>query len=82
MPIYEYECAMCGGVTEFLEGMTQEKAARKCGACGSEDLTKTLSTGISSRMGKIMCSQGGRTCCGREERCNTAPCAQGEACHK
>jgi len=82
MPIYEYECAVCGGMTEFLEGMTQEKAVRMCGSCGSEDLTRTLSKGITSRMGKLMGSQGGRTCCGREERCNTAPCSQGAACHK
>ncbi len=82
MPIYEYECAKCGGVSEFFEGMTQEQSVRKCNACGSEDLRRILSRGVQSRMGRLMGSQGGKPCCGREERCNTAPCAQGAACHK
>jgi putative FmdB family regulatory protein len=83
MPIYEYECAVCGGISELLEGMTVEQTARKCRVCGSEDLKRILSKGVTSRMSQIMGSRGGRTCCGREERCDTAPlCAQGTACHK
>jgi putative FmdB family regulatory protein len=65
MPIYEYECAMCGRVSEFLEGMTQEKSVRKCSSCGSEDLTRIMSKGVQSRTGQLMGSQGGKTCCGR-----------------
>jgi len=82
MPMYEYRCTVCGAVSEFLEGITQDKAIRQCSRCGSDELTRILSSGISSRMGKIMGSQGGKTCCGRDERCSTAPCAQGAACHK
>jgi len=82
MPIYEYECSVCGEITEFLEGMTAGKTVRKCSSCGSEALARILSKSISSRTGKIMGSQGGKTCCGREDRCNTSPCAQGAACHK
>jgi putative FmdB family regulatory protein len=82
MPIYEYECTMCGGISEFLEGMTEEQSVRECGSCGSEDLKKTLSKCVQSRTGYVMGSQGGKTCCGREERCDTVPCAQGETCHK
>jgi putative FmdB family regulatory protein len=82
MPLYEYKCAACSEITEFLEGVMQEKAIRQCSSCGSVDLTRILSKGVSSRMGQIIGSQGGKTCCGREERCNTSPCAQGAACHK
>ena len=82
MPIYEYECGVCGGISEFFEGMTQENPDHKCKFCESENLKKILSKGVSSRIGGIMGSQGGKTCCGREERCDTAPCAQGAACHR
>ncbi len=82
MPIYEYECTACGGISELLEGMTEEQTARRCRVCGNEDLKRILSKGVTSRIGQIMGSRGGRTCCGREERCDTAPCAQGAACHK
>ena len=82
MPIYEYECAVCGGISELLEGVTEEQTERKCGSCGSAKLTRILSKGVQSRTGHVMGSQGGKTCCGREERCDTAPCAQGAACHK
>lgn len=82
MPIYEYECAKCGVISELFEGMTQEQSIRKCDSCGSEDLTRILSRGVQSRMGQVMGSQGGKTCCGREERCDTPPCAKGTACHK
>jgi len=82
MPIYEYECAKCGRISEFFEGMAQDQSVRRCDSCGSEDLRKILSRGVQSRIGHIMGSQSGKTCCGREERCDTAPCAQGTACHK
>lgn len=82
MPIYEYECTTCGGISEFLEGITQEQSVMKCGFCGCEDLTKIISKSVQSRTGHVMGSQGGKTCCGEEERCDTAPCAQGAACHK
>ncbi|MBN1662372.1 MAG: zinc ribbon domain-containing protein [Deltaproteobacteria bacterium] len=82
MPIYEYECASCGAVTEFFEGMAQENRERQCRSCGGGDLHKILSKGVAARMGGIMGSQGGKTCCGREERCETSPCAQGQACHR
>jgi len=82
MPIYEYECSMCGGISEFPEGMTREQSVRKCGSRVSEDLKKILSKSVQSRVGQLMGLQGGETCCGREEHCDTAPCAQGEARHK
>jgi putative FmdB family regulatory protein len=82
MPIYEYECCKCGVISEFFEGMTQEQPVRKCDACGSDDLTRIMPRGVQSRMGQVMGSQGGKTCCGREDRCDTPPCAKGAACHK
>ncbi|MBN1382931.1 MAG: hypothetical protein JXA41_14770 [Deltaproteobacteria bacterium] len=82
MPIYEYECKQCGEISEFFEGMSQDNSGRKCKICGGNELTKILSKGVSARMGGMMGSRGGKTCCGREERCDTAPCAQGQACHR
>lgn len=80
MPIYEYECTICGEISEFLEGITREQSVRECGSCGSKDLMRIMSKSVQSKTGHIMGSQGGKTCCGREERCDTAPCDQGAAC--
>ena len=47
MPIYEYECKMCGYVTSFFEKARQRLSnffKRKCEKCGSRRLNKILST--------------------------------------
>jgi putative FmdB family regulatory protein len=43
MPIFEYKCADCGKVSEFLE-KADSKADRSCSACGGKNLTKQFST--------------------------------------
>lgn len=43
MPIYEYECKKCHGVTEKIQGM-QDPPLRKCPSCGGK-LEKMMSPG-------------------------------------
>ena len=43
MPIFEYKCAKCGKVTEFLESAAGRKK-RECSHCGSGELKKLVSS--------------------------------------
>jgi len=42
MPIFEYKCGKCGGISEFLES-SGDKRDRRCSHCGSEKLEKQFS---------------------------------------
>ncbi len=42
MPIYEFRCAKCGKIEEFILTGSQE-IEMKCGACGSEELDRIIS---------------------------------------
>jgi len=78
MPIYEYKCLACGGVSEiFLRSPNSESV--KCPVCGSKDLERLLSASYAIRMSS---SVPGRTCCGRTERCETPPCSSEGVCHR
>ena len=44
MPIFEYKCADCGKVSEFLEKTMSSKPAHICPGCGGKKLTKQFST--------------------------------------
>lgn len=39
MPIYEYQCAACGAVTDIKHGF-KESANEPCAKCGSTDLKR------------------------------------------
>jgi putative FmdB family regulatory protein len=82
MPIYEYECRDCGKVSEFLVGVTKDKAEIKCGSCGSRKLDKLFSQSFVSTGNRIIGSQEGKTCCGRAERCDTPPCSGDGICKR
>lgn len=78
MPIYEYECKSCGQIQEILQKSAEEPSL-KCTHCGGTDFKKLISaafvsTGISANKGK--------TCCGRDERCETPPCSVDGACRQ
>jgi len=80
MPIYEYECTACGGTSDFIEGLSGTAVDRVCRHCGSESLRRVLSKGVTSRLEGMIGARGGKTCCGREERCGTPPCNEPGSC--
>jgi len=82
MPIYEYKCKNCGKVNEFLVGVGQENVEIKCNWCGSKELEKIFSRSFISMSGRIVGSQEGKTCCGRDEPCDTPPCSDGGVCRR
>ncbi|MDI9570903.1 MAG: zinc ribbon domain-containing protein [Pseudomonadota bacterium] len=83
MPIYEYECADCGKISEFLQGMTgDEPEARRCRFCGGDELRRLMSPSVLPRSRTLSASPAGGTCCGREQRCDTPPCADGGGCRR
>ncbi|MBN2032221.1 MAG: zinc ribbon domain-containing protein [Deltaproteobacteria bacterium] len=79
MPIYEYRCHECGAVSEYLVGVGSDDPI-KCKECGGSHLSKILSVGSFT----LHASQhaAGRTCCGREERCERPPCSDGGSCRR
>ena len=82
MPIYEYRCSRCGAVAEFLEGVILEKAQRRCPSCGGEEMTKILSRNFVARSSDGTAPLPGKTCCGRDERCEAPPCSQNGPCRR
>lgn len=82
MPIYEYKCKDCGKVTEFLVGVGKDTPEIKCSFCNSKKLDKIFSQSFISTSGNIIGSQGGKTCCGRIERCDRPPCSDDGTCKR
>ena len=80
MPIYEYRCKRCGKISEFLIGVGQKNEEIKCKYCGGKKLDKIFSRSNISSSGNLIASQGGKTCCGQNERCDTPPCSDGGVC--
>jgi len=76
MPIYEYKCEACGQRKEMLQG-SAEKPSLKCTHCGSTDFKKLISAAFVS---SGLRENKGKTCCGRDERCETPPCSIDEKC--
>jgi len=75
MPIYEYRCGNCGERVEVLVRSGNEEP--RCPNCGSTLLEKLFSAPY------VMSGKSrppGRTCCGREERCDVPPCSMEETC--
>jgi len=79
MPIYEYKCKECGNISEFIVGMGKD-AVIKCNECGSFEMEKVMS--VASFQGVETARTPGRTCCGREERCESSPCSNGGVCRR
>jgi putative FmdB family regulatory protein len=77
MPVYEYRCRDCDTTFEVL---VRGDNAVTCPHCGSPALNKLLSaaTVLSGQTAR----PAGRTCCGRQERCDAPPCSEGEACRR
>ena len=77
MPVYEYRCRNCGATFDVL---VRSGTAIACPHCGSSALDKMLSAPYVSN-GQTA-RQAGHTCCGREERCASPPCAGESGCRR
>jgi putative FmdB family regulatory protein len=77
MPIYEYRCRNCETKFEALVGRDQSVT---CPQCGSDALDKLLSAPFV--LSEQAARPAGRTCCGREDRCDTPPCSEGGTCRR
>ncbi|MBN1655344.1 MAG: zinc ribbon domain-containing protein [Deltaproteobacteria bacterium] len=87
MPTYDYQCRVCGYRFEQQQKIS-EAPLKECPQCHGE-VERLLSGGAgfilkgsgprSSKNAKDGCSleRTGRTCCGREQRCDTPPCNKG-----
>ncbi len=71
MPLYEYECSDCGHITEVLSKVGDANAELVCGGCNGTKLKKKLSV---TTIPTHPTPKGGKTCCGRDERCDAPPC--------
>lgn len=77
MPIYDYKCQDCGEVSEVFLPSVDNARSMNCPACGSERMKRLFS---GSYLLQTEARAPGRTCCGREERCETPPCSTGDTC--
>ncbi|MEW6671192.1 MAG: zinc ribbon domain-containing protein [Thermodesulfobacteriota bacterium] len=77
MPIYEFRCRHCGTISEYLLGPEQGETIT-CRHCGSPGVVRILSAATVLR--SEWKPTRGHTCCGREERCETAPCSTQAGC--
>jgi putative FmdB family regulatory protein len=77
MPIYEYRCRNCD--TTF-EALVRGDDGVACPHCSSSSLEKLPSASLVSS-GRTA-RPAGRTCCSREERCDTPPCSEGGVCRR
>jgi putative FmdB family regulatory protein len=76
MPIYEYRCSGCGARLEVLVRSSSDlPSCPNCGALLTEKLFSVpyIASGQTAR-------EAGKTCCGRQERCDTPPCSAGGTC--
>ena len=78
MPIYEYRCPNCQQTVEVL--VLGKGEDPRCPNCSTPLFEKRISASH-HRTGKPQ-SATGRTCCGREERCDKPPCDSGAGCHR
>ena len=79
MPIYEYRCKVCWATSEYLIGVGKDENI-SCKECRSAEMERILS--VASFMDGISERDPGRTCCGREERCETPPCSDEGTCRR
>ena len=79
MPIYEYKCGDCGELFEIISGIGGQNDALQCKHCGSASLTKVPTA---ASIAVHYSRPAGKTCCGREERCDTPPCSTDSPCCK
>jgi putative FmdB family regulatory protein len=69
MPIYEYRCEKCGQMNEFL--ILKKEEALRCKQCGSEDLTRLLSTHNTVINPSRGSDPSSGSCCGTPNSCGS-----------
>jgi len=74
MKIYEFKCESCG---KIFESSIVEAKQLSCKSCGSENIKRIFST---PGLIKEKSNFGGKTCCGRDERCDVPPCGENGTC--
>ena len=84
MPTYQYECDACGSRFEKRQSMT-DPAVCRCPECGAQ-VRRLISGGTGfilknvgrspaeRQAGGCSLEQRGKTCCGREQRCEKPSC--------
>ncbi|HIE12382.1 MAG TPA: zinc ribbon domain-containing protein [Desulfotomaculum sp.] len=72
MPLYDYRCLKCNHVWEVLVSSAQN-APGVCPQCNSKEIVRLFPAAYIAKSSRSP----GRTCCGREERCDTPPCSTG-----
>ncbi len=77
MQIYEYKCKNCEKINEFFLSDFNE-GDLKCNFCGGKELVRLFSK---TSVLKNTRSKG-KTCCGRDERCDTPPCSGDSRCRR
>ncbi|MBN1336694.1 MAG: zinc ribbon domain-containing protein [Deltaproteobacteria bacterium] len=78
MPLYEYRCTACATVFEHLQG--PEEPDPSTSPCCGAPVERLLSAAAPHR--NLPPRASGRTCCGREERCETPPCQGTGRCER
>ncbi len=78
MPIFDFRCQECGGVSEILVRNNTNQDVR-CPTCGSESMERLVTASYSVRTNS---SSHGSTCCGRTERCDKPPCSTDDGCRR
>jgi len=78
MPIYEFRCRNCNARFEVLVRAASSPVT--CPNCGAALLEKQVSAPAVVSAGEYR--EAGRTCCGREGRCERPPCSDGSGCRR
>jgi len=76
VPVYDFRCRQCGEVSEVFLRSTEARTV-SCPGCGSVSMEKLISASYLVKMGA---APHGKTCCGREERCEMPPCSSNGGC--
>ena len=79
MPIYDFRCQDCGEVSELRVPSYSASSTATCSSCGSHEVERLISA---PSLLRSTANTPGTTCCGREERCDAAPCASGDTCRR
>ena len=75
MPVFEYRCTECDATFEVR---IRQGDGISCPDCGGHRLNKLISAPV-VLSGKTA-RPPGRTCCGRDGRCDSPPCSEGSDC--